>query len=66
MTTADKINLNKRIKTYTGTNTFIISLQKQLKSNKFLTKELNEKGKEVKVLSEKQYQVATSILETSI
>lgn len=66
MTTSDKINLNKRIKTYTGTNTFIISLQKQLKSNKFLTKELNEKGKEVKVLSEKQYQVATSILETSI
>ena len=66
MTTADKINLNKRIKTYTGTNTFIISLQKQLKSNKFLTKELNEKGKEVKVLSDKQYQVATSILETSI
>lgn len=66
MTTADKINLNKRIKTYTGTNTFIISLQKQLKSNKFLTKELNEKGKEVRVLSDKQYQVATSILETSI
>ena len=66
MTTGDKINLNKRIKTYTGTNTFIISLQKQLKSNKFLTKELNEKGKEVKVLSDKQYQVATSILETSI
>lgn len=66
MTTSDKINLNKRIKTYTGTNTFIISLQKQLKSNKFLTKELNEKGKEVKVLSDKQYQVATSILETSI
>ena len=66
MTTADKLNLNKRIKTYTGTNTFIISLQKQLKSNKFLTKELNEKGKEVKVLSDKQYQVATSILETSI
>lgn len=66
MNITEKINLNKRIKDYTGTNTFIISLKKQLKSSKFLTKELNEKGKEVKVLSDKQYQVATSILETSI
>lgn len=61
----EKIELNKSIKAYTGDNTFIISLQKQLKSNKFLSKELNEKGKEVKVLSEKQYQVAESILKNS-
>lgn len=61
----DKIKLNKLIKSYTGDNTFIVSLQKQLKSNKFLSKEPNEKGKEVRVLSDKQYQVAESILRNS-
>ncbi len=61
----DKIKLNKLIRTYTGDNTFIVSLQKQLKSNKYLSKEPNDKGKEVRVLSEKQYQVAESILQNS-
>jgi len=58
MTTNEKIEINKKIKSYQGDNQFILSLQKQLKTNKFLKKELNEKGKLVKVLSEKQYQSA--------
>jgi len=63
MTISEKIEINKKIKTYTGTNSFVLSLQKQLKSNKFLSKELNEKGKEVKVLSDKQYETVIPILE---
>jgi len=63
MTISEKIEINKKIKTYTGTNSFVLSLQKQLKSNKFLSKELNEKGKEVKVLSDKQYATVIPILE---
>ena len=63
MTISEKIEINKKIKTYTGTNSFVLSLQKQLKSNKFLSKELNEKGKEVKVLSDKQYATVITILE---
>jgi hypothetical protein len=63
MTISEKIEINKKIKTYTGTNSFVLSLQKQLISNKFLSKELNEKGKEVKVLSDKQYATVIPILE---
>ena len=58
MTINEKIEINKKIKDYQGDNQFLLSLQKQLKTNKFLKKELNEKGKLVKVLSEKQYQSA--------
>jgi hypothetical protein len=56
-----KIELNKQIRKYTGSNTFVISLQKQLKTNKYLTK-VEYKGKEVKILSDKQYQAAISSL----
>ena len=56
-----KIELNKQIRKYTGSNTFVISLQKQLKTNKYLTK-VEWKGKEVKILSDKQYQAAISSL----
>lgn len=59
----EKIELNKRIKSYTGTNTFILSLQKQLKTNKYLQKEDNN-GKMIKVLSDKQYDVTKSILDS--
>jgi hypothetical protein len=58
MTINEKIEINKKIKDYQGDNQFILSLQKQLKTNKFLKKELNEKGKLVKILSDKQYQAA--------
>lgn len=61
-TIEEKIELNKKIKQYTGTNSFLISLQKQLKTSKTIDKEDNGKGKLVKVLSEKQYSVAKSLL----
>ena len=61
-TIEEKIELNKKIKEYTGSNSFLISLQKQLKNSKTLDKEDNGKGKLVKVLSEKQYSVAKSLL----
>ena len=57
----DKIELNKQIRKYTGSNTFVISLQKQLKTNKYLSK-VEHNGKEVKVLSDKQYQAAITAL----
>ena len=56
-----KIELNKQIRKYTGSNTFVISLQKQLKTNKYLSK-VEWKGREVKILSDKQYQAAISSL----
>jgi hypothetical protein len=55
-----KITLNKLLRKYDGTNTFILSLQKQLKSAKALKVEVN--GKMVKVLSDKQYLTAETIL----
>ena len=61
-TIQEKIELNKKIKEYTGTNSFLISIQKQLKTSKTLDKEDNGKGKLVKVVSEKQYSVAKSLL----
>jgi hypothetical protein len=57
----NKIELNKQIRGYKGTNTFVISLQKQLKTNKYLSK-VEWKGKEVKILSDKQYEAAISAL----
>jgi anti-sigma-K factor RskA len=62
MTIEEKIDLNKKIKKYEGTNPFVISLQKQLKTSKYLTKE-DFNGKSVKVLSEKQYEAAKSSME---
>jgi len=56
-----KIELNKQIRKYTGSNSFVISLQKQLKTNKYLSK-VEYKGKEVKILSDKQYQAAIDSL----
>jgi hypothetical protein len=56
-----KIELNKQIRKYTGSNTFVLSLQKQLKTNKYLSK-VEHNGKEVKVLSDKQYQAAITAL----
>lgn len=56
-----KIELNKQIRKYTGSNTFVISLQKQLKTNKYLSK-VEWKGREVKILSDKQYEAAISTL----
>ena len=62
MTIEEKIELNKKIRKYDGSNSFVVSLQKQLKTNKYLTKE-EFNGKEIKVLSEKQYDAAKSSME---
>lgn len=59
----EKIDLNKKIRAYDGTNTFLLSLQKQLKTNTKMTK-IEVNGKNVKVLSDRQYSVAKSLLNT--
>jgi hypothetical protein len=57
----EKLDLNKKIRNYEGANTFIISLQKQLKTSKYLQKiEIGKKS--YKILSDKQYESAKSIL----
>jgi len=61
MEITEKIEINKKIRKYSGTNSFLLSLQKQLKTNKNLEKV--EVGKKlVKVLSDKQYEVSKSLL----
>ncbi len=57
-----KIELNKKIKSYEGKNTFVLSLQKQLKNSKTLDKEDNGRGRMIKVLSDKQYSVAQTLV----
>ena len=56
----EKIELNKKLKNYTGVNSFLLSLQKQLKSKKINKVDFN--GKMIKVLSDKQYSVAKELL----
>jgi len=61
MEITEKIEINKKIRKYSGTNTFLLSLQKQLKTNKNLEKV--EVGKKmVKILSDKQYEVVKTII----
>jgi hypothetical protein len=58
----EKIELNKLIRTYKGDNSFLLSLQKQLKTSKYIQKvEVN--GKMIKVLSDKQYEAAKNSLD---
>ena len=57
----NKLELNKKIRDYKGDNPFIISLQKQLKSNKHLQK-IEVGNRKLKILSDKQYMIAGSIL----
>jgi len=61
MTIEEKIDLNKQIRKYTGSNSFVVSLQKQLKTNKHLSK-VEHNGKEIKILSDKQYEAAITSL----
>lgn len=57
----EMIEINKMIRTYKGDNPFIISLKKQLKTNKYL--ERVEVGKrKIKILSDRQYKTALPIL----
>jgi hypothetical protein len=62
MTIEEKIAMNKLIRKYEGNNSFVLSLQKTLKTSKYLSKE-EHNGREVKVLSEKQYEAAKSSME---
>ncbi len=56
----EKIDLNKKIRGYNGTNSFLLSLQKQLKSTKVNKVLIGNKTH--KVLSDKQYEVAKNLL----
>jgi hypothetical protein len=62
MSIEEKIELNKKIRQYDGGNSFILSLQKQLKTNTKLIKE-DFNGRPTKVLSDRQYDVAKSLLQ---
>lgn len=57
----EKIQLNKQIRAYQGDNSFILSLQKQLKTSKYLER-VEVGNRKIKILSEKQYQAAKSSL----
>jgi hypothetical protein len=62
MNIEEKIEVNKMIKKYEGINSFLLSLQKQFKTNKNLTKE-EFNGKSVKILSDRQYEVAKKLID---
>ena len=62
MTIEEKIEMNKLIRKYDGNNSFLLSLQKTLKTSKYLSKE-EHNGREVKVLSDKQYEAAKSSMQ---
>jgi hypothetical protein len=60
MEITEKLELNKTIRKYEGTNAFLISLKKSIAS-KYCKKESFGK-KEYKVLSDKQYEAAKGTL----
>jgi hypothetical protein len=53
----EKLELNKSIRKYEGSNGFLLSLQKTLKAGKFVEK-VDYDGKTVKLLTDKQYEAA--------
>lgn len=57
----EKIELNKKIRTYSGSNSFVNSLKKQLKTNKNLQRVMVGK-RNVKILSDAQYESAKTVL----
>lgn len=56
----EKLELNKKIRKYEGENSFLLSLKKNLASK--WCQKLEIDGKTHKVLSDKQYAVALSLL----
>lgn len=58
----EKLDLNKRIRKYEGTNGFLLSLQKTLKAGKFVER-VEHGNKTVKVLTDKQYEAAKNSLD---
>ncbi len=61
MELSEKIEINKKLRSYKGDNSFVLSLQKQLKTSKYLQK-VEFGGRMVKILSDKQYESAKSAL----
>lgn len=60
MEITEKSELNKLIRKYEGDNTFILSLKKSLKSKWCKTEEMG--NKKIKTLSDRQYEIAKTIL----
>jgi hypothetical protein len=56
----EKIEINKKIRKYSGTNSFLLSLKNQLKSKNCTKVEVGKKM--IKILSDKQYEVSKSLL----
>ena len=61
METSEKIEINKKLRSYDGDNSFVLSLQKQLKTSRYLQK-IEVNGRSIKVLSDKQYESAKTAL----
>jgi hypothetical protein len=61
METSEKIEINKKLRSYDGDNSFLLSLQKQLKTSRYLQK-IEVNGRSIKVLSDKQYESAKTAL----
>jgi hypothetical protein len=57
----EKLELNKQIRSYKGDNSFVLSIQKQLKTSKYIQK-IDVDGKQVKILSDKQYEAIKNAL----
>jgi hypothetical protein len=60
MEITEKIEINKKIRKYSGTNSFLLSLKNQLKSKNCTKVEVGKKM--IKILSDKQYEVSKSLL----
>jgi hypothetical protein len=56
----EKLELNKLIRKYEGSNDFVLSLKKSLASK--YCKKVEFEGREFKVLSDRQYESAKSTL----
>lgn len=61
METSEKIEINKKLRSYDGDNSFVLSLQRQLKTSRYLNK-IEVNGRSIKVLSDKQYEAAKTAL----
>ena len=60
-----KLETNRKIRKYEGTNSLLLSLQRQLKSSKYLQK-IEVGGKTFKILSDNQYNAASGILDSNL
>jgi hypothetical protein len=63
MTAEEKILINKQIRAYQGQNTFIDSLKLALRGNRL--KKTTIGNRSFKILSDRQYEVARQIMDSS-